>query len=175
MSKECYVAELKYTDGERVEVGEAPSYVIVRKIKDDYGDGVVNTRFVNLFTGEEYPTFSRSSRIGQYYYDDKGNEVQVGCKLVQESTEIKEGPCYILTREKMENIPTEDIENMVIYSSRYFKDRVRIIERRGISNIGIRRIIFRDLKSQDAMIEYFNERGFDEFNANSNARRLIKN
>lgn len=167
MNKECYVAELKYTDGERVEIGEAPSYVIVEKIQDDLGDGVKYTRFVNVFSFEEFPAFSRSSRIGQYYYDSNGNEHQVGCKLVQESTDMEEGPCYILTGEKMENLSNDDLANMVIYSSRFFKDRIRIMRRRNMASLAARRIINNDLDAQDKMVEYFKERGVNDFSSTS--------
>ncbi len=163
MSKEFYIAELKYTDGQRVEMGDAPSYVVVEKDKEYLGDGVNLTRFVNLFSGEEYPTFSRSRDTGLYRYGDPadltGDGIQYGCGLIQESTEMKEGPCYLLTGEKMENISRKDIENMVIYSSRYFKDRIRIMNIRGMNGMAARKTIFNDLKKQDEMVEYFNERG----------------
>ena len=170
MSKECYVAELKYTDGNRVEMGEAPSYVIVEKANEDLGDGAIYTRFVNLFTGEEYPTFSRSKTIGLYRYDDNPDDMtddgssMYGCGLIQESTDMKEGPCYILTGEKMENISRKDIENMIIYSNRYFKDRTRIMNRRGMRDLASRRIIFEDKNDYDKMVGYFNEHDCYDFN-----------
>ena len=89
-NNEYYVAELKYTDGNRVEMGEAPSYVVVQKQEDRFEDGLTYTRFVNVITNEEYPAFSRSNKYGQYYYDADGEEHLVGCKLIQESTTMKE-------------------------------------------------------------------------------------
>ena len=169
-NNEYYVAELKYTDGNRVEMGEAPSYVVVQKQEDRFEDDLTYTRFVNIFTNEEYPTFSRSNKYGQYYYDADGEEHQVGCKLIQESTTMKEGPCFILTRERMENIPVQDIENMIIYSSRYFKDRARIMNRRGMRDMWSRRVLFEDSKKREEMLDYFVERGCYDFNRTTNTK-----
>ena len=172
-NSEYYVAELKYTDGQRVEIGQAPSYVVVEKQVDRFEDGLTYTRFVNVITNEEYPAFSRSNKYGQYYYDLEGEEYQVGCKLIQESTTMKKGPCFILTRERMENIPVQDIENMIIYSSRYFKDRARIMNRRGMRDMWSRRVIFEDSKKREGMIDYFVERGCYDFNRTTDTRSNI--
>ena len=169
-NSEYYVAELKYTDGNKVEMGEAPSYVVVEKQVDRFEDGLTYTRFVNIITNEEYPAFSRSNKYGQYYYDADGEEHQVGCKLIQESTIMKKGPCFILTRERMENIPVQDIENMIIYSSRYFKDRARIMNRRGMRDMWSRRVLFEDSKKHEEMLGYFVERGCYDFNGTINTR-----
>ena len=169
-NNEYYVAELKYTDGSRVELGDAPSYAIVQKFQEDLGDGHFYTRFVNIFSGEEYPAYSRSNSCGQYYYNDRGEEYQIGCRLIQESTEMKKGPCYLLTNERMENISKTDIENMVINSNRYFKDRVGILNRRGKKDLATRRIIFEDQRKQEELLDYFAERDCFDIKVRNNTR-----
>ena len=176
MSRECYVAELKYTDGQRVEIGDAPSYVVVEKVNEDLGDGVIYTRFINLFTFEEYPTFSRSNSVGLYRYgerDDKtGDGRMYGCGLIQESSDMKEGPCYILTEERMDNMLTEDIENMVIHSKRYFKDRARLVRRRGVNDFASWKIIREDTKNYNSLVDYFNSRDCNEFNIKTGRKKI---
>jgi hypothetical protein len=70
----------------------------------------------------------------------------------------------------MENIPVQDIENMIIYSSRYFKDRTRIMNRRGMRDMWSRRVIFEDSKKREGMIDYFVERGCYDFNRTTNTK-----
>ena len=177
MSKEYYIAELKYTDGQRVEMGETPSYVVVKKVNEDLGDGVIYTRFINLFTFEEYPTFSRSRSVGLYRYGERddmtGDGSMYGCSLIQESSDMKDGPCYILTGEKMNNLPIEDIENMVIHSKRYFKDRARLIRRRrGVNDFASWKIIREDTKKYNSLVDYFNSRDCNDFNIKTGRKKI---
>ena len=83
-NNEYYVAELKYTDGNRVETGEVPSYVVLQKQEERFEDGLTYTRFVNVFTNEEYPAFSRSNKYGQYYYDADGEDKKKHTCVIEE-------------------------------------------------------------------------------------------
>ena len=161
MIKECFVAELKmYEKGRGVEVSNPMSLDVI--YKDEEGN------YRNVFNPDEsYTTLSRVKHLQNYYYTESGEEIAFGSKMKLLSEKEETGPCWVLTGTSFQNVKREDLENMIINSSDYFKDRANIIMRRfGRFNLSIlkeRRQMEEDLFSFNNLVEFFRERGIEEF------------
>ena len=127
--KNLYVAELKYYDEEAngVEFGQELSLVLLSNFKK----GKETIYYNVLNEGEVLPTFGRSTEYGQY--DSEGN--QYGTKMRHLGGKLQTGLCWVL-RHSLENydyLPEEldrnAIEELVLESDYYFKDRKFIAER----------------------------------------------
>lgn len=162
MIKECFIAELKmYEKGRGVELSNPLSYDVI------YRDSEGNYR--NLFNDEEsFTTLDRVVGSSNYYYTDRGEEIPFGTKVRLISEKEETGPCWILTGTSMNNIKRDDLENLIINSDDYYKDRINIIEtkysRVHAFSIKERSIIHRDMMKFDKLNAFFEERGIDEFN-----------
>ena len=161
MINECFVAELKmYEKGKGVEVSDPLSYDII--FRDEFGE------YRNVFNRDEsFTTLSRIKHFQNYYYTDMGEEVPFGTKMKLLGEKEETGPCWVLTGTSFQNIKREDLENMIMYSSDYYRDRARIIGKRfdkfHVTNLRERKIMSDDLFSLNRLIEFFKERGVDQF------------
>ena len=174
MIKECFIAELKmYEEGRGVELSEPLSLDVI------YRDSEGNYR--NLFNdSESFTTLKRVPTVSNYYYNDRGEEIPFGTKVKLVSEKEETGPCWVLTGTSFNNIKRNDLENLIINSEDYYKDRINIIEtkysRVHTFSIKERSIIHRDMMKLDKLNEFFEERGIDEFNdflySRKNSRRF---
>ena len=161
MIKECFIAELKmYEKGRGVELSPVLSYDVV--FKDNDGE------YRNVFNRDEsYTTLERVKNISNYYYTDTGEEIPFGTKVRLISEKDETGPCWVLTGTSFQNIKKEDLENMITYSSDFYKDRASIIERHfdryHVTNLRERKIIGNDLFELNKLNDFFKERGCDNF------------
>ena len=162
MIKECFIAELKmYEEGRGVELSEPLSLDVI------YRDSEGNYR--NLFNdSESFTTLERVKNVSNYYYTESGEEIPFGTKVKLVSEKDETGPCWLLTGTSICNIKRNDLENLIINSDDYYKDRINIIEtkysRVHAFSIKERSIIHRDMMKFDKLNEFFEERGIDEFN-----------
>ena len=163
MIKECFVAELKmYEKGRGVELSDVLSYDVIYKDEDG--------NYRNLFNKDEsFTTLERVRNYSNYYYTDEGDEIPYGTKVKLVSEKDKTGPCRVLTGTRFENIKENDLENMIICSEDYYKNRIGIIgnkyDRFHVSNLKEREVIFNDLHKLNKLNEFFNERGVKDFNS----------
>ena len=122
-----HLAELKYFDMQNngIELSEPASYVVVYEIEDG--------KFLNaLDPFEELPTFERIPCTTNIY----GGQDYYGSKIRVLTDNYSTGPCWLLCDEKFRRslpgmeIPLSEIENYVLDSSLYFKDRLDIAKKR---------------------------------------------
>lgn len=152
------LAELKYFDEKHngVEFTEPQSLGILLFVKG---------RYVNLFEpGECYPVFKRNRFYGCF----DGNGSQYGTKLEIASGEAITGPCWVLRDVDFKDVfgksivDYEDIENYVLGSDDFFKDRMKIaLERleKFRRPAKMMKIINRDMDKTIEMEEFFLDRG----------------
>lgn len=152
------LAELKYFDEEHngVEFGKPQSFGILFFVKDNY---------VNLFEpGECYPVFKRSRFYGSS--DSDGN--QFGTKLEIVSGDVVSGPCWVLRDNDFRSVfgrsvvDYETIENYILNSDYFFKDRMEIALKRLKKfkrPIKMMKTIESDMDKTVQMDEFFSERG----------------
>ena len=149
-------ADLRYYDDEHhgIELTDSQSKAILV----DLGFG-----YLNLFNlGEGYPVFDRSkftniSSAGEDY----------GTKMIPLSENFDTGPCWVLEAVNMRNelkkafVSIEDIENYILESSDFYKDRTEIARRR-IRHlehpVKMVRIINADKNAMRSMNEFFSAR-----------------
>ena len=161
MIKECFVAELKmYEKGRGVELSSPLSYDVVYKDEDG--------NYRNVFNRDEsFTTLSRVKYAQNYYYTDDGQEIPYGSRVRLVSEKHETGPCWVLTGTSFTNIKKEDLENMIMYSRDYYKDRVSIIDRHfdkfHVTNLRERNIIHNDLLALEKLNAFFTERDVDNF------------
>lgn len=122
-TKNLYLAELKRCDKDKgVELMDPLSYVFVFQQNDS---------FYNVFTKEEYPTYGRVP-----YSNNTTTGEAYGTKVKLLNNVDVSGPCYLLTNIKCEDLFDEDsvdlkeIEDYILNSSYFFKDRVDIAIKR---------------------------------------------
>ncbi len=153
-TSDLYLAEVKYADKEKgIEVMEPISYAFVYH-KDN--------SFYNVITKEEYPTYERVPYPNRTIDgEDYGTKV----KLLNDIDNT--GECYLLTgincRELFEKdkVQLETIEDYILNSSCYFKDRVGVAIKRLTDlkqPLKMIRIIRNETNKKDEIDEYFRER-----------------
>lgn len=158
--KNVYVAELKYYDKEHdgVEFGEELSLVVLSSFKKGN-----QTIFYNVLNeGEVLPTFGRSTKYGEY--DSFGN--QYGTKMHHLGGKLESGPCWVLRHDLSgfdykEEISKKEIEDAILESEHYFKDRKMIAEQRCREKnhpFKMIKIIRKDSVAEDYMNYFFTER-----------------
>ena len=161
MEKKYNLAELRCykKNSSGIEVGPSLSYVFVEKFGDIYSHN-----YENVFKDEIYPLVKKQ-RLGEndyYYFEDNVSDV------FNKYGEV--GLCYVLTDVSIKNLPLEDLENIVIYSNYYFKDRADLIEERFSSlDTDFRRVLF-----DDNMIAEENRDYIEEFNKDNGGKILIR-
>ena len=159
--KNLYIAELRYFDEEHngIEFGQELSLVVLSKFKK----GKETIYYNVLNEGEVLPTYGRSTVYGQY--DSNGN--QFGTKMDLLGGKAQTGPCWLLrhTLENYSYLPEEldrnAIEELVLESDHYFKDRKAIAERmRKQRNHPFKmiKILRKDAVDEEYMNFFFQER-----------------
>lgn len=125
--RDLKLAELKYYDEEHngIEVMEPLSYVVLLRMGNSY---------VNFFKPEEiYPVFERTPYANVSVKD--GEEFGTKVRLLTDEEDCVSGPCWLLDREddscdKRDVVSVLEVEDYVLNSYRYFKDRIAIANER---------------------------------------------
>ena len=107
-AKDIKIAELKFFDKDHfgIEVSEAQSYGLIAKV-----EGVINSAYLNLLNPfEEYPIFERIP-----YCNCNSDGVEYGAKVISVGKE---------------DVEKEDIEDFVLKSPFYYKDRMSLVKNR---------------------------------------------
>ena len=156
------LAELKYYDAEEngVEVSQPLSYIVLLQNGDDY---------VNLLAPEEnYPVFRRNSHYTNYC--SSGETYGSKVVLIGNEERLETGPCWVLCdddfSEKLvkklgEVITIRDVQQYVLDSNYYFKDRLDIasVRSRGLSERRkMNQIVRKDIPKKDALYTFFEVR-----------------
>lgn len=156
-TKNLYLAELKRCDKDRgVELMDPLSYVFVYQQDDS---------FYNIITKEEYPTYKRVP-----YSNDTADGEDYGTKVKLLNNIDVTGPCYLLTSAKgkelfaKDSVELKEIENYILNSSYFFKDRV---------DIAINRLV--DLKQPFKMIGIIKRETSRKEEINAYLKNSIKN
>lgn len=149
-----YLAEVKYADKEKgIELMDAISYAFIYH-KDN--------SFYNVITKEEYPTYIRVP-----YPNRTIDGEDYGSKVSLLNDINTTGECYLLTNINgrvlfnEEEIDLLSIENYILDSSYYFKDRVGIAINRLVDlkePFKMIRIIKNEYSKKEEIDEYFRER-----------------
>lgn len=150
-TSDLYLAEVKYADKEKeIEVMEPISYAFVYH-KDN--------SFYNVITKEEHPTYER---VPYPNITIDGEDYGTKVKLLNGIDAT--GECYLLTSINCRELFNEDkayletIEDYILNSSYYFKDRVDIAIKRLVDlkqPFKMVRIIKNEYSKKDEINEYF--------------------
>ncbi len=147
-----YIAGVRYLNLENngIELSNNLSYVVVSKKKVGTED-----IFYNVFLeNESYPTFMRN----RFYTNYTDNQESYGTKMNYQGGKLETGPCWILEG-KVEDVSIKDIEDIVLSSHYYFKDRIKIAERRLKKYpIKLLKVLLKDYKQKEIMDKYFEKR-----------------
>ncbi len=149
------LAELRYYDEDHrgLEVSQNLAYGIL------YTD---NENYMNIFASDEYPVFKRV--IGTTNVIVSTGEEYGTC--VVELTEAKEsGPVWLIVDDKFgdkfpKEITIKNLEDYVLSSKFYFKDRTDIAKKRlhDTMNLSLMGVILKDRKHKKAMDNFFDQR-----------------
>ena len=158
--KKLHLAEVKYFDVKRngIELTDPASMVII------YGE---DGKYLNpLCHCEEFPTFRRT-HVPNY---DGRLDVYFGTKIEQLTEDCSTGPCWLIRdrsdlEEKLDDqVTLEELEEYVLASPYYFKDRLDIAKKR-LKNFdrpfAMTRIIRKDKVEYDKYCEFFDSRKSD--------------
>ena len=158
--KKLHLAEVKYFDIKRngIELTDPASMVII------YGE---DGKYLNpLCHCEEFPTFKRSHVPN---YNGRTDEY-FGTKVIQLTEECSTGPCWLIRdkddfEDKLDDqVTLAELEEYVLASPYYFKDRLEIAKRR-LRNFerpfAMTRIIRRDKEDYAKYCEFFDSRKSD--------------
>lgn len=153
------LAELKYFDKEHngVELTAPLSYIILFNNGNDY---------VNLLAPEEsYPVFVRNAHYTNYL--SNGEETYgAKVKLLTSMEKCETGPCWVLCsddfKQKLGEVTTiRDIQNYILDSSNYFKDRLDVALfrlRRFQDRKRMKKIVEEDIQRRDELYTFFESR-----------------
>ena len=129
-AKDIKIAELKFFDKEHfgIEVSEVQSYGLIAKV-----EGVINSVYLHLLNPfEEYPIFERIP-----YCNCNSDGVEYGAKVISVGKEeLETGPCWVIGKENLfevlgkEDVEKEDIEDFILKSPFYYKDRMSLVKNR---------------------------------------------
>jgi hypothetical protein len=155
-----HLAEVKYFDIKHngIELTDPAAVAII------YGE---DGQYINpLCHYEEFPTFKRSCVPN---YNGSTNEY-FGSKVVQLTEECSTGPCWLIRdnndfKDKLdEQVTLEELEEYVLASPYYFKDRLDIAKarlRKFERPFAMTRIIRRDKESYEEYLKFFDSRKSD--------------
>ena len=156
-----YLAELKYFDMQHngIELSEPASYVVLCQ----YAEG----KFFNVLDPfETLPTFEKLPGTTNFY----NNEEYFGSKIRVLTDEYSTGPCWLLCDKKIgdyfenEEVTISEIEDYVLDSPLYFKDRLPIAKDR-LRNFQkpfkMAKIVRRDKEIDGSVDEFFRIRNND--------------
>ncbi len=155
-SKIIKSADLRYyVDGMGIEMSDSLSKVVLV----DFGNG----RYINPFCiSDDYPIFKRS-HVSNLTEDGHA----FGLKVYHVSNSLVTGPCWVLDNNDFsecigkDEISFEDLENYILSSDDFYKDRFKIAEKRLFSGkrpFRMRKIIKQDEISLATMENFFNSR-----------------
>ncbi len=129
-AKDIKIAELKFFDKDHfgIEVSEVQSYGLIAKV-----GGITDSVYLNLLNPfEEYPIFERLP-----YSNCNSDGVEYGAKVISVGKEeLETGPCWVIGKENLfevlgkEDVEKEDIEDFVLKSPFYYKDRMPLVKRK---------------------------------------------
>lgn len=158
-TKDLSVAEVRYYDKEKngLEYTSPLSYVILLNRGDTY---------VNLFNcGDFAPVYTRIKNVSNRFKD---SDEFFGTKINLVCGEVQSGEAWLISDVNfsevfgMEEVDVDDIENYVIESDLFFKDRLEIIKtlqkRYVLPEVSVRSVLEKDQKSLDEMNAFFAER-----------------
>lgn len=158
-AEKIHLVELRYFDSEHngIEVSKPLSYGFLLELND------VGQKYLNIFDFEEsYPVYKRVP-----YGNTLADGTSYGTKVVLDDGEEKDGPCWVLTGQtgsdifKRKYMMANQLEDYMLKSSEYFKDRIKIArERRSEFDhpLEMSKIIRRDKVLKKEMDEFFEER-----------------
>ena len=157
ISSKCIkMVDLKYyVDGKGIELTDSLSTGVLV----DFGSG----RYVNPFCiSDSYPVFERG-----YSSNVTGDGHSFGTRVHHVANKLTTGPCWILVNKDFskeigkDEISLEDLENYVLASGEFYKDRIRIAEKRlfkGKKKHKMMKIIAHDEELLAEMERFFVER-----------------
>ena len=129
-AKDIKIAELKFFDKDHfgIEVSEVQSYGLIAEV-----EGVIDSVYLNLLNPfQEYPIFERIP-----YCNCNSDGVEYGAKVISVGKEeLETGPCWVIGKENLfevlgkEDVEKEDIEDFVLKSPFYYKDRMSLVKNR---------------------------------------------
>ena len=155
-SSRIKIVDLKYyVDGKGIELSDSLS----KGVMVDFGNG----RYINPFCiSDSYPIFERG-----YSSNVTIDGHAFGTRVHHVSNKLVTGPCWVLDTKDFskiigkEEISLEDLENFILSSSDFYKDRIRIAEKRlfhGKKKHKMMRIISYDEIELSKMESFFHER-----------------
>ena len=144
-----------YVDGKGIELGDTLS----KGVLVDFGNG----RYVNPFCiSDIYPIFKRD-----FSSNTTVDGHSFGTRVCHVSNKLVTGPCWILDNKDFSEvigkseISLEDLENYILISNEFYKDRIRIAEKRlfkGKKKRKMMRMIAHDEELLAEMERFFVER-----------------
>lgn len=144
-----------YVDGKGIELGDTLS----KGVLVDFGNG----RYVNPFCiSDSYPIFKRD-----FSSNTTVDGHSFGTRVCHVSNKLVTGPCWILDNKDFSEvigkseISLEDLENYILISNEFYKDRIRIAEKRlfkGKKKRKMMRMIAHDEELLAEMERFFVER-----------------
>lgn len=155
-----HLAEVKYFDIKHngIELTDPASLVIIYETMHGY----INP----LCHYEEFPTFKRSN-VPNY---NGSLDEYFGTKVVQLTDEASTGPCWLIRdnddfKDKLDDqVTVEELEEYVLASPYYFKDRLEIAKAR-LRNFerpfAMTKIIRKDKEAYEEYIKFFDSRRTD--------------
>lgn len=132
------------------------SYLIVTKSNVEG-----NNNYYNVFNRKEsYPVFKRTNYAN---YRSNGEAYGTQMELVSDGGFLESGPCWLMQEQLPEEfgdeISLKTLEDLVLKSDKYFKDRENIAKRRNIIK-GLK-THYKDLENKKMMNKFFDEQYAD--------------
>ena len=165
--KDLRLAELRCFEDNNIKLRNPFGYGILLKIKNNDYVNVLNVM-------EKYPIFERKQVIslspkGNFQVENLGNYNGNTLKLLTNEDNLKNGPCWLIDEESFdslgEQVTFEEIENYVLDSDLFFKDRMDIAQdrlsrfKKPFKMLGI---IEKDRRELSALKHYFKK--YDDSN-----------
>lgn len=170
--EDLYIVGLRFYDKDHGKDGalvfsDNLSYLIVTKSKVEG-----NNNYYNVFDKKEtYPLFKRTNYAN---YRSNGEAYGTKMELVSDGGFLETGPCWLVQEQLPEELGDEvslkTLEDLVLKSDKYFKDREIIAKKRNIIK-GLK-THYKDLENKRIMDKFFDEQ-YKELN-NENNKKLVK-
>lgn len=149
------IANLRYfVEGKGIELADSLGKVILVDING-------NGKYINPFAVEEdYPVFKRAL-VPNVRREDG---LVYGTMMHHVCNDLVTGPCLVLTNESIyaltskKELELSDVEDFVLKSPEFYKDRIKIISSRNANAFKYRKIIADDSIKLGQMWAFFRER-----------------
>lgn len=146
-----------------VEVTENLAYVVLEE--------GINPRYLNIYEiFEIYDNIPIFERLPYSNTTRSGEDFGSKLRVVQGEDNLKSGPCYILLKDDLSDylgkdfISAEELEEYIINSKYYFKDREELVlERIKKHPIKMAKILYNDYLNREKVKEFFEERDIKIF------------